>query len=133
MIIPDDSLPIIEAVEPFRRNGRRMNMYYNRLMRLFCRDFDIEEGTPLTFEGTAEKLRKILIHGATSKDEATYKAEWEGVLPMLQRRWENTESEFVKSRLHSYQSEQPCEEIARGRRLKPQALAVKVGGKSIRR
>ncbi len=128
LIIPDGSLPIIEAIEPFRRNGRRMNMYYNRLMRLFCRDFDIEEGTPLP--EVPEKLRKILMHGTTAKDEATYKAEWEGVLPMLQRRWENTESEFVKSRLHNYQSEQPCEDC-KGKRLKPQALAVKVGGKSI--
>lgn len=128
LIVPDDSLPIIEAVEPFRRNGRRMNMYYNRLMRLFCRDFDIEEGAVLA--EVPEKLKKILMHGTTSKDEATYRAEWEGVLPMLQRRWENTESEFVKSRLHNYQSEQPCEDC-KGKRLKPQALAVKVGGKNI--
>ena len=77
-----------------------------------------------------EKIRKILMHGATAKDEQTYKAEFEGVVPMLQRRWENTDSEFVKSRLHNYQSEQPCEEC-KGKRLKPQALAVKIAGRNI--
>ncbi len=103
-------------------------MYYNRIMRLFCRDFDVEESMPLA--ELAEKMKKILLHGTTAKDEATYKAEFEGVFPSLQRRWENTESEFVKSRLHDYQSEQPCEEC-HGKRLKPEALAVTIGGKNI--
>ncbi len=128
LIIPDPSLPVIEAVEPFRRNGRRMNIYYNRMMRLFCRDFNVEEGTPLN--ELPEKIRKILMQGTTAKDEAAYKAEFEGVMPSLQRRWENTESEFVKSRLHAYQSEQPCE-ACHGKRLKPEALAVRIGGKNI--
>jgi excinuclease ABC subunit A len=128
LIVPDDSLPVMEAVEPFRRNGPRMNMYYNRLMRLFCRDFDIEESTPLN--ELPEKVKKILMQGTTAKEKSTYRAEFEGVLPSLQRRWENTESEFVKSRLHAYQSEQPCE-ACQGKRLKPEALAVRVGGKNI--
>jgi excinuclease ABC subunit A len=70
------------------------------------------------------------MEGTTKKDEGTYGVEFEGVMPMLQRRWENTESEFVKARLHNYMSEQPCEKC-RGKRLKPQALAVRVGGKNI--
>jgi excinuclease ABC subunit A len=128
LITPDDSLPVMEAVEPFRRNGPRMNMYYKRIMRLFCRDFNIDETTPLN--KLPEKIKKILMYGTTAKDEAAYKAEFEGVLPSLQRRWENTESEFVKSRLHAYQSEQPCE-ACQGKRLKPEALGVRVGGKNI--
>jgi excinuclease ABC subunit A len=128
LIAPDDSLPIIESIEPFRRNGRRMNTYYSRLMRGFCRDFNVDESTPLA--EVPEKIRKILLQGTSAKEEATYKAYWEGAMPALQRRWENTDSEFVKSRLHAYQSEQPCE-ACHGKRLKPQALAVKVGGQNI--
>ncbi|MCL2645833.1 MAG: excinuclease ABC subunit UvrA [Phycisphaerales bacterium] len=128
LIVPDRSLPVSEAIEPFRRNGRRMNIWYNRMMRIFCSDFDVDEGTP--FSELPEKTRKILMYGTTSKDEASYRAEFEGVLPVLQRRWENTDSEFVKARLHQYMSEQPCEKC-QGKRLRTEALAVKIGGKNI--
>lgn len=128
LIVPDDSRPIMEAIEPFRRNGARMNIWYGRLMRHFCRDFGVQEQTPLT--DLPEKVRKILMQGTTPKDRKEYGEEFEGVLPMLQRRWETTDSEFVKARLHDYLSEQPCE-ACKGKRLKPQALAVSVGGKNI--
>jgi excinuclease ABC subunit A len=128
LIVPDDSRPVMEAIEPFRRNGARMNIWYGRLMRHFCRDFEVEEQMPLA--DIPEKVRKILMNGTAAKDRKEYGEEFEGVLPMLQRRWETTDSEFVKARLHDYLSEQPCE-ACKGKRLKPQALAVSVGGKSI--
>ena len=129
LVVPDITLPVSESIEPFRRNGRRMNIFYNRLMRQFCRDFEIDESTP--FKTLPDKIRKILMHGTTAKDETTYRAYFEGVMPSLQRRWDNTESEFVKHRLHAYLSEQSCQKC-KGDRLKPQALAVKIGGKNIR-
>lgn len=129
LVVPDITAPVAEAIEPFRRNGRRMNIYYNRLMRQFCRDFDVEETTP--FKSLTKQINKILMQGTSAKEEKDYGAYFEGVMPSLQRRWENTESEFVKARLQHYQSEQPCEEC-HGARLKPQALAVKVGGLNIR-
>jgi excinuclease ABC subunit A len=130
LIIPDQTLSITDgAVEPFRRNGKRMNIYYNRLLRQFCRDFDVDESTP--FKEIPPKIRKILMHGTTAKEEAEHGCYFEGVMPNLQRRWDNTDSEFVKARMHAYLSEQPCEKC-KGARLKPQALAVKVGGKNIR-
>jgi excinuclease ABC subunit A len=128
LIIPDDSVAIMQAIEPFRRHGHRMNIWYNRFMRRFCRDFEVEESTPIA--ELPEKVKKILLNGTTAKDEQTYRSEFEGVLPLLQRRWDTTDSEFVKARLHEYLSEQPCEKC-HGKRLKPQALAVKVGGKNI--
>jgi excinuclease ABC subunit A len=128
LIVPDDTLPIMQAIEPFRRHGQRMNIWYNRLMRHFCRDFDVDEETPLN--KLPDKIRKILLYGTTAKDKAAYREEFEGVIPMLQRRWETTDSDFVKSRLSEYLSEQPCEKC-KGKRLKPQALAVTVGGKNI--
>ncbi len=129
LIVPDPHKSVLEAIEPFRRNGRRMNAYYNRLMKEFCYDFKVEPDT--AFSKLPDKLRKILLQGTTAKDVTTYKNEFEGAMPMLQRRFESTDSAFVKARLHAYLSEQPCEKC-KGDRLKPQALAVTVGGKNIK-
>ena len=130
LLVPDKTVGLLDgAIEPFHRNGKRMNIYYNHLLRRFCETFRVNGSTP--FEDIPVKVRQILIHGTTARDKKNYGAEFEGVLPNLQRRWENTESEFVKNRLHEYLSEQPCEKC-HGDRLKPQALAVKIGQYNIR-
>ncbi len=130
LIVPDKTAALLDgAIEPFSRNGKRMNIYYNRLLRKFCDAFGVDGDTP--FEDIPVKIRQILIHGTTPKDEKAYGTEFEGVLPNLQRRWENTDSEFVKARLHDYLSEQACEKC-HGDRLKPQALAVRIGKYNIR-
>ncbi len=131
LIVPDPSLSLKDgAIAAFRHNGKRMNIYYNRLLRHFCETFGVAEDMPL--EDMPPKIRAILLHGATARDKAKYGAAFEGILPNLQRRWENTQSEFIKTRLHQYLSEQPCEKC-HGNRLKPQALAVKIGPYNIRR
>ncbi|MGC8539936.1 MAG: excinuclease ABC subunit UvrA [Phycisphaerae bacterium] len=130
LIVPDRTVPLLDgAIEPFSRNGKRMNIYYNRLLRKFCESFGLDGHT--AFEDIPVKIRQILIHGTTAKDEKAFGTEFEGVLPNLQRRWENTDSEFVKARLHEYLSEQACEKC-HGDRLKPQALAVRIGKYNIR-
>ncbi|MDP0983978.1 hypothetical protein, partial [Klebsiella variicola] len=55
---------------------------------------------------------------------------FEGVLPNLERRWRETDSAWVREDLGRYPSETPCE-VCGGKRLKPEALAVKVGGEDI--
>ena len=57
---------------------------------------------------------------------------FEGVLRNLQRRWQETDSVWVREELSRYQAEKPCV-ACNGARLKPQALAVRVGGKTYRR
>ena len=130
LIVPDPSLSLKDgAIAAFRHSGKRMNIYYNRLLRHFCETFGVSEDQP--FEDIPPKIRAVLLRGATARDKAKYGAAFEGVLPNLQRRWENTQSEFIKTRLHQYLSEQPCEKC-HGNRLKPQALAVKIGPYNIR-
>jgi len=130
LIIPDPTVSLGDgAIEAFRRNGKRMNIYYNRLLRQFCQTFNVSEDVPL--EDLPAKSRDLLMHGTKVKDKAKYGASFEGVIPNLQRRWENTESVFVKERLHRYLSEQPCEKC-KGDRLKPEALAVRIGPHNIR-
>jgi excinuclease ABC subunit A len=122
LIVPDDSLPICEgAIEAWRRHGKRMSIWYNRMLRRFCKDFGVDADGP--FNKLKKDTRRILLHGTTAKDEEKHGAHFEGVIPNLQRRWQTTESEYVKTRLHQYLSETPCE-ACRGARLRPEALHV---------
>src|SRR5256885_2197025 len=65
------------------------------------------------------------MYGTDKKGDMGTGTWWEGVIPNLERRFENTESEFVKTRLHGYMSEMPCKTCC-GTRLKKEALAVRL-------
>jgi excinuclease ABC subunit A len=122
LIVPDTSLSLSQgAVDAWRHGGKRMNIFYNRQLRAFCRRFDVNPNTP--YEELPINIRKTLLHGEPS-------GEWEGVIPNLDRRWRKTDSEFVKARLHGYMSEQSCP-ACEGARLHPASLAVTVGGRTI--
>ncbi|MGH2271602.1 excinuclease ABC subunit UvrA [Anaerohalosphaeraceae bacterium U12dextr] len=130
LIVPDKTLSLENgAIDAWRKGGKRMNIFYNRLIRRFCRNFNINSATP--FNEIPADIRHILLYGTRSEDEQHYQTEFEGVIPNLKRRWENTDSEFVKARLHGYLSEQPCK-TCKGARLRPEALAVTIQGKNIR-
>ncbi|MHC4186910.1 MAG: excinuclease ABC subunit UvrA [Planctomycetota bacterium] len=129
LIVPDKSKSLENgAVEAWRKGGKRMNIFYNRLIKRFCRNFGTSKSIP--FEKIPAKIKKILMDGTGFEDEQKYGASFEGVIPNITRRWQTTTSEYVKTRLHSYLSEQPCRSCE-GARLRPQAVAVTVGGKSI--
>ena len=129
LIVPDKSVSLENGtIDAWRKGGKRMNIYYNRLVKRFCRKFGISKSIP--FSKIGAKIRKILLYGTTDADEQKYGAGFEGVIPNLDRRWKTTTSEYVKARLHSYLSEQPCRACG-GARLRPEAVAVKVGSKNI--
>jgi len=120
LIVPDPGLSLTEgAVDAWRHGGKRMNIFYNRQIRKFCRSYGVSPTTP--YEALPAKIRKTLIQG---------EGNWEGVIPNLTRRWRNTDSEFVKARLHGYLSEQACQ-ICSGGRLQPASLAVVIHDKHI--
>ncbi len=130
LIVPDENVTLSDgAIDAWRHGGKRMNILYTKLLREFCHDFDVSPDVP--FRNLPEAIRRILLTGTKPEDEAQYGHSFEGVIPNLQRRWESTESEFVKQRLHSYLSERPCE-TCEGGRLRKESLAVRIGGKSIR-
>ena len=122
LIVADETLSLSQgAVEAWRRHGKRMNIYYNRLIRRFCRDFDVDPEAP--YKSLPKPIRRILINGANARDESKYGVYFEGVIPNLQKRWRSTDSEYVKARLHHYLSEAPCEGCS-GARLRGEALHV---------
>ncbi len=120
LIVPDQSLSLSNgAIDAWRHGGKRMNIWYNRQLRQFCRKNGISPTQP--YADIPEDKRRLLMQGGD---------DWEGVLPNLTRRWKNTDSEFVKARLHAYLSEQPCT-ACKGARLRPASLAVTIGEKNI--
>ncbi len=124
LVVPDDSLSLEHgAIEAWRGGGRRMNIYYSRVLRDFCRAFDISYETP--FRELPKKIQQILLDGTDRRGDNGTGVTFEGVLPHLVRRFGSTESEFVKTRLHQYMSEQPCK-LCKGTRLRKEALAVRL-------
>ncbi|MHC4331015.1 MAG: excinuclease ABC subunit UvrA, partial [Planctomycetota bacterium] len=129
LIVPDKSVSLENgAVDAWRKGGKRMNIFYNRLIKRFCRNMGISRSMP--FGQLPAEARRVLMHGTAAADERKYRVSFEGVIPNLSRRWKNTTSEYVKARLHSYLSEQACRSC-KGARLRPEAVAVTVGEKSI--
>ena len=129
LIVSDKSVSLENgAIDSWRKGGKRMNIFYNRLIKRFCRNVGISKSIP--FERIPVEIRRILMYGTTPADKQKYGFWFEGVIPNLARRWENTTSEYVKTRLHSYLSEQPCRGC-KGTRLRPEAAAVTVGRKNI--
>ena len=129
LIVPDKGVSLENgAIEAWRKGGKRMNILYNRMVNNFCADFGILKSEP--FENLPSDAARILMYGTEPADEVRYGSSFEGIIPNLTRRWKTTDSEYVKQRLHSYLSEQPCR-VCQGKRLRPEALAVTVGGMSI--
>ena len=122
LVVADSGLSLSEgAIEPWRKNGKRMNIFYNRLIKKFCKEFGVDNNTP--YKSLTKPIKRILMHGTNERDEKKYDTHFEGVLPNLQRRFESTDSEFVKHRLSNYLSESSCEACGRAR-LRPAALNV---------
>lgn len=129
LIVPDKTVSLENgAITAWRKGGKRMNIYYNRLIKKFCSKAGISKAMP--FEQIPVQINKVLMYGTTAADVRKYGLSFEGVIPNLTRRWKTTTSEYVKARLHSYLSEQPCQDC-KGARLRRQAIAVTVGGKNI--
>ncbi|MBQ8161976.1 MAG: excinuclease ABC subunit UvrA, partial [Clostridia bacterium] len=91
------------------------------------KDFS-EEAMHAVLYGTGEEKLKITYQ--SSRGPATYSSAFEGVIPTLERRFQESTSDAVKAQYEEYMAEEPCP-VCRGRRLKAEALGVTVAGKNI--
>ena len=125
LVIPDKSKPVIDAVDAWRRGGKGLYIYYRRLLRSLGsrRGFDVH--TP--YKDLPKDIKKIVLFGEQDEDGWN---RFEGVVPNLERRFKETDSEFIKTELVKYMSVLPCP-VCKGARLKPSSLAVTIGGKNI--
>ncbi|HMP72314.1 MAG TPA: excinuclease ABC subunit UvrA [Kiritimatiellia bacterium] len=139
LVVPDKSLSLAKgAIHPWRRAGRRMILYFKGLLRAVAEHYGIDLDTP--YEELPASFREILMHG--SGEEAIdlgfwrggrvhrYRKPFEGVLPNLQRRMEETDSAYMREKLKDYMTRQPCTACG-GARLRPESLACTVAGKSV--
>ncbi|MBI4322755.1 MAG: excinuclease ABC subunit UvrA [Candidatus Omnitrophica bacterium] len=126
LVVPDKSKSLREgAIEPWRRGGMHMMMYYTRLLREVADFYRVSMDVP--FRQLDRKLQKVLLFG--SEDEI-WGEPFEGVIPNLERRFRRTESDYVKEEIAKHMSVLPCPSC-HGARLKPESLSVVINGQSI--
>ncbi len=126
LVVPDRTKTLREgAIEPWKRGGMHMMMYYNRLLREAARHYGCSLDAP--FRSLGRSAIKALLYG--SGDEI-WGGPFEGVIPNLERRFRHTESDYVKEEIARYMSVLPCPSC-QGARLKPESLAVLIDGQSV--
>jgi excinuclease ABC subunit A len=138
LVVPDPEQPLESAVQPWRRAGKRMNIYYKMMLRSVAAYFNVSLETP--WKNLPEDFKKVLLHGSDGTDvefrfwragsQHTVSRPFEGVLPNLERLLTESESEFVRNRIKPYMSPQFCD-TCKGKRLKPEILAVTLGGTGV--
>jgi excinuclease ABC subunit A len=135
LVAPDPEQPLESAIQPWRRAGKRMNIYYKAMLRSIAAHFNVGLETP--WKNLPDDFKKVLLHGSgeipvdfnfwRAGKVSTISRPFEGVLPNLERMFTDSESEFVRNRIKPYMSPQFCD-ACKGKRLKPEILAVTLGG-----
>jgi excinuclease ABC subunit A len=137
LVVPDPTLSLAEgALQPWNRG---VTAYWRRLIASVAEEYDVDVDKPWSKLRKSEK--EIFLHGTGGERHQvtytnrygrrrSYKVRFEGIVNQLQRRYEETDSEVNRERIEGYMAEQPCPDCE-GARLRPESLAVKVGGVSI--
>ena len=126
LVVPDKTKSLREgAIEPWRRSGMHMMMYYTRLLRELADFYHFNMDLP--FGQLDKRLQRIILEGS---QDPVWGEPFEGVIPNLERRFRQTESDYVKEEISKFMSVLPCP-ACHGSRLKPESLSVLVGGRSI--
>ena len=130
---PDKSLEQ-GAILPWRRGGKRMVVYYKGLLRGVAKHYQQNMEAP--YKALPVDFQRVLLWGSgeTEIEFNFWRAgkiskvtrPFEGVIPNLQRLYQESESEFTRNRLKGFMSPQFCD-ACQGRRLKPEILAVTLG------
>ena len=135
LVVPDQNLSLRDgAIQPWAKTGAT-SPYYMQTLEALAKHFRVGMTTP--WEKLPKKVRDAVLFGTGEEEVAityddgirTYRTRkaFEGVIGNIERRWRETDSEWMREELSRYQSDHPCEACG-GFRLKPQALAVKIGG-----
>jgi excinuclease ABC subunit A len=136
LVVPDGRRSLAEgAVAPWTGS---QSPYYDQTLQSLARHFKISTRT--RWEELPEPVRHAILFGTGTETVAfTYKdgirsytvtKSFEGVVKNLERRWQETDSAWVREEMSRYQAEKPCA-VCNGARLKPEALAVKIAGHDI--
>jgi excinuclease ABC subunit A len=136
LVVPDESLSLREgAIAPWANST---SQYYAQTLDSLAKHFKVSVNT--AFRNLPEKVRKAVLYGSGTEpiimeyDDGlrSYRTTkpFEGVIPNMERRFRETDSSWVREELSRYQNNSPCD-VCKGRRLRPEALAVKIAGLDI--
>jgi excinuclease ABC subunit A len=130
LLIPDKKTSIEDGlIQPLWRLGHSYAIWYGRAIRRFCRCAGVPTHTRI--EQIPKDVFKALLYGVTPNQATDWNVNWKGLANSLTERFHATENENVKSRIHDLMSDLGCPDC-KGARLRPEVLAVRVGGKNIR-
>ncbi|MBL8791882.1 MAG: excinuclease ABC subunit UvrA, partial [Rhizobiales bacterium] len=135
LVVPDNTLSLREgAIAPWAKTGAT-SPYYMQTLEALAKHYKQSMTAP--WKELPKKFREAVLNGTGEEEIAityddglrTYKTKkaFEGVIGNIERRWRETDSEWMREELSRYQSDHDCHACS-GFRLKPQALAVKIDG-----
>ncbi|MBQ2817784.1 MAG: excinuclease ABC subunit UvrA [Clostridia bacterium] len=138
-VVPDDNLPLSKgAINASGWNVKDKDSFANMYFRAIAEKYGFTMDTP--FKDIPEEGKNVLLYGTGGEklkityDKAngsgSFTAAFEGIIPNLERKYEETGSEYMRGEYENYMTTMPCPQCG-GKRLKKEALAVTVGGKSI--
>ena len=128
LVVPDPRRTLAEGAIEAWKPGPGMPVWYAYRLRRAATEFRIPRTVP--FNKLHPTKQRLFLHGSTPAFEKKYGAEFEGVIPVLQYRFEHSDSDAVKKRIMQYMSVLPCTACG-GARLRPESLAVRIGERSI--
>ena len=140
LLIPDKNLTLNDgAISAMEWNdARENNKYYWQLLSAAAKSFRINLDMPI--KKIPEDKLDIILYGSRGKEiemdlvgrtyQAQIKKSWEGVITNLMRRYRETNSEYIRSKISEFMNDSPCP-TCRGDRLRPESLAVTINGKNI--
>ncbi|MBS1716729.1 MAG: excinuclease ABC subunit UvrA [Armatimonadetes bacterium] len=138
LICPDRSLPLRNgAILPFVYKSGEVKEWWPEMLDGVGQAMGFDANGPVSalnekqleavWRGLPEPITVVMRY---AKTERKFQTEWKGVLEILRKKFESTESEWVRRDLEQYQSTKPCPTCG-GRRLKPESLAVKVDERDV--
>ncbi len=137
LVIPDDSISISDgAIAPW--SGGQSSEYFLRLLEGLSTDLKFSLDVP--WKRLSAKAKEAVLHGYEYEIHVKYRNRYgrtrnystgfEGVVPFIERRHSETDSDYSREKYEAYMRETPCPKC-QGSRLKPEVLAVKIGGLNI--
>ena len=138
LICPDPSKPLREgAIAPFVYKSGEVKEWWPEMLDAVGRALGFDANLPVdkisaeNMEAVWNGLEEpILVKMKYGRHEREFKTQWDGVLAALRKRYDQTESEWVKKDLEQYMSTKPCP-VCNGKRLKPEVLSVRIAEKNI--
>jgi excinuclease ABC subunit A len=118
LVVPDPEAPVYAAIAPW---SDKDNSYYLELLYKVGQAYDFELQN--NWYKLTDEQRQVILYGEETAEQNRHS--YKGAIPILQRQYEGG-SELIKQKLDQYLVDQPCE-VCGGKRLKPEALAVRLG------